>query len=430
MNTVMTNMKICLGVLLLLLPTIATAFNIGSHHEVNRISTPRNIAAVGGVTALFSSQDPSSQQPTSEATPVKLARSQTRKKDLKTFARYLEIESWKRGSEARDLEIVLRSMGDACKQISRIVQRAQTDDLYGAAVGVDGSPLDENVQGEVQQKLDLVCNAIMLKQFCGSSNVISAVASEEEDSYRTCCDVMGNSAFAIGDYVAVFDPLDGSKNIDASLPVGTIFGIYKCPPGTTPSENTFLQKGNDMVAAGYCLYSATTILVLTMGAGTNGFTLDPDKGIFLHTHPDIRIPAAGPIYSFNEANYRDFSSPVQQYLNGLKEGSSSIGIRSNARYIGALVADVHNVLINGGIYGYPGTRKNANGKLRLLYESNPMGMIIEQAGGAASTGAGRILDVQPTGIHMRIPTFLGSIENVYELDQFHQYYSDEDEDET
>lgn len=249
-----------------------------------------------------------------------------------------------------------------------------------------------------------------------------AVASEEEDTYITCCDVMGNPAFSAGEYVAVFDPLDGSKNIDSSLPVGSIFGIYKRPPGTSSTEDIFLQRGNEMVAAGYCLYSATTILVLTMGAGTNGFTLDPDKGIFLHTHPDIRIPSAGAIYSFNEAYYRDFSLPVQKYLSALKEGSSSIGIRSNARYVGALVADVHNILINGGIYGYPATRQSQSGKLRLLYESNPMGMIIEQAGGAASTGSGRILDVKPTGIHMRVPTYLGSTENVFELDQFHLYY--------
>jgi len=164
-----------------------------------------------------------------------------------------------------------------------------------------------------------------------------------------------------------------------------------------------------------------------MGSGVDGFTLDPDKSVFLHTHPDIRIPSYGPIYSFNEANFHDFSSPVQRYLDALKEGSSSSGIRSNARYVGALVADVHNVLINGGIYGYPGTRTNPDGKLRLLYESNPMGMIMEQAGGAASTGVGRILDVDPTEIHMRVPTFLGSMDNVYELDQFHQYYDDEEE---
>ena len=171
--------------------------------------------------------------------------------------------------------------------------------------------------------------------------------------------------------------------------------------------------------------SATTVLVLTLGSGVDGFTLDPDKGVFLHTHPDIRIPSAGPIYSFNEANFHDFSEPVKRYLDALKDGSSSVGVRSNARYVGALVADVHNVLINGGIYGYPATRKNRSGKLRLLYESAPMSMIMEQAGGAGSTGKGRILNVIPNDIHERVPTFLGSIENVFELDQFHKYYGEE-----
>lgn len=347
-----------------------------------------------------------------------------RKKKLKQFTRYIEIECWKR-QELRELESVLCSISEACKQINRIVQRAQTDDLYGNAVDEDGRQLDENIQGEVQQKLDVVCNTIMLRTFCGSSTSIAAVASEEEDCPRTCCDVMGDTAFSVGDYVAVFDPIDGSKNIDSSLPVGTIFGIYKCPPGTNADDNTFLQTGNEMVVAGYCLYSATTVLVLTTGSGVDGFTLDPDKGVFLHTHEDIRIPSAGPIYSFNEANFRDYSEPVQRYLNALKEGSSSTGIRSNARYCGALVADVHNVLINGGIYGYPGTIKNPAGKLRLLYEGNPMAMIMEQAGGAGSTGSGRIRDVKPNEIHMRVPTFLGSQDNVFELDQFHRYYSDE-----
>jgi fructose-1,6-bisphosphatase I len=147
--------------------------------------------------------------------------------------------------------------------------------------------------------------------------------------------------------------------------------------------------------------SATTVLVLTLGSGVDGFTLDPDTSRFLHTHQDLRIPAAGPIYSFNEANFHDFDDPVQRYLNALKEGSSSVGVRSNARYVGSLVADVHNILINGGIYGYPATLSNKNGKLRLLYESAPMSLIMEQAGGAGSTGRGRILDVKPTNVHER-----------------------------
>jgi fructose-1,6-bisphosphatase I len=164
---------------------------------------------------------------------------------------------------------------------------------------------------------------------------------------------------------------------------------------------------------------------LTLGNGVDGFTLDPDQSQFLHTHQDIRIPSAGPIYSFNEANFIDFDEPVKRYLKALKEGSSSVGVRSNARYIGALVADVHNILINGGIYGYPATKPNPQGKLRLLYESAPMSMIMEQAGGAGSTGHGRLLNVRPTEIHQRVPTFLGSMENVFELDQFYKYYGDE-----
>jgi fructose-1,6-bisphosphatase I len=347
-----------------------------------------------------------------------------KKKNLKTFQRYLEIECW-RHTEFRELEPVLKSVAESCKQINRIVQRAQTDDLYGVALGADGKPLEEtNVQGEVQQQLDVLCNTYMLRAFCGSGSSIHSVASEEEDEPRCCSDVMTDSAFAVGDYIAVFDPIDGSKNIDASLPVGNIFGIYKCQPGTKVDESTFLQDGRSLVAAGYCLFSATTVLVLTLGSGVDGFTLDPDSGRFLHTLKDIRIPRKGAIYSFNEANFRGFQEPVQRYLNLLKEGGSSTGLKMTARYIGALVADVHNIIINGGIYGYPSTRSNPDGKLRLLYECAPMAMILEQAGGAASTGKGRILDVKPREIHQRTPVFLGSVENVFELDQFFQYYDD------
>ncbi|KAL7561795.1 hypothetical protein ACA910_013333 [Epithemia clementina (nom. ined.)] len=374
-----------------------------------------------------------------------------KKKNLRQFTRYLEVECWKR-AELRSLEPVLQAVANACKEINRIVQRAQTDDIYGAAaaaatavVGQSQSQAQQtitNIQGEVQQKLDVLCNAYLLRAFCGSSRVISSVASEEEDEPRCCSNVMNDPAFASGEYIAVFDPLDGSQNIDASLPVGTIFGIYRPPPGTAMKDNdaAFLQSGNSLVAAGYCLYSATTVLVLTMGSGVDGFTLDPDTGKFLHTHPDIRIPLSGSLYSFNEANFRDFDEPIQRFLNSLKEKSRTKTTTSDqkqpppqqskktiARYVGALVADTHNVLINGGIYGYPATFQNRNGKLRLLYESNPMAMIMEQAGGAGSTGFGRIMDVQPKNIHQRVPTFLGSLENVFELDQFCQYYSSQDE---
>jgi len=389
-----------------------------------RIQNQPNLKQRDHLTTLQIVNDPLAGDDTTPAVTPK-----TKKKDaLKPFGRYLEVECWKQ-AELRGLEPVLVAVANACKQINRIVQRAQTDDIYGAATD-DASVV--NVQGEVQQKLDVLCNELFLRAFCASSKHIHTVASEEEDEPRCCSDVMNDPAFAMGEFVAVFDPLDGSKNIDSSLPVGSIFGIYRPAPGTDLKNKNdlaaaFLQgdASRSLVAAGYCLYSASTVLVLTMGSGVDGFTLDPDTGRFLHTHPDIRIPSSGPIYSFNEANYRDFDQPVQRYLTSLKQMQSKRGI--TARYMGALVADTHNVLMNGGIYGYPATFSNRQGKLRLLYESNPMAMIMEQAGGAGSTGFGRILNVKPKDIHQRVPTFLGSIENVYELDQCCKYYSEEDE---
>jgi fructose-1,6-bisphosphatase I len=431
----------------------------------------------------------------------------TSKKDLRTLQRFLEVECWKL-PQIRSLDCTLLAVSDACKQINRIVQRAQTDDLYGAALDPStGLELEANIQGESQQQLDVLCNTIMLRAFCGTANdAVCAVASEEEPLPRSCADVMGYDVIASnnplvvggktnidgltsssrggidygeggGEFVAVFDPIDGSKNIDSSLPVGTVFGIYRRPegggrqsakyksPDGTYDLDGFLQRGTNLVAAGYCLYSATTVLVLTLGSGVHGFTLDPDRQIFLQTHPNMRIPDVGSLYSFNEANSRDYSEPVQKFLKNMKSIGKIGGKKVTARYVGALVADVHNVLINGGIYGYPATRDNPNGKLRLLYESAPMAMIMEQAGGAGSTGFGRILDVLPPqpkrrkvttdqegatsmedggssssisneeednwdeeagkGIHVRVPTFLGSVENVFELDQFHKYYGED-----
>lgn len=419
----------------------------------------------------------------------------TTKGDLRTLQRFLEVECWKL-PQIRSLDRTLLAVSDACKQINRIVQRAQTDDLYGAALDpITGVELEANIQGESQQQLDVLCNTIMLRAFCGTANdAVCAVASEEEPLPRSCADVMGYDLltsnnplvvggktnidglssgidFGEGEFVAVFDPIDGSKNIDSSLPVGTVFGIYRRPDGGRKSAkykspdgtydlDGFLQRGTNLVAAGYCLYSATTVLVLTLGSGVHGFTLDPDRQIFLQTHPNMRIPDVGSLYSFNEANSRDYSEPVQKFLKNMKSTGKIGGKKVTARYVGALVADVHNVLINGGIYGYPATRDNPNGKLRLLYESAPMAMIMEQAGGAGSTGYGRILDVLPPqprrrkvtdqegatavedgsssndeednwgeeagkGIHVRVPTFLGSVENVFELDQFHKYYGED-----
>ena len=260
-----------------------------------------------------------------------------KKKDLRTLQRFLEVECWKL-PQIRSLDRTLLAVSDACKQINRIVQRAQTDDLYGAAIDPStGLEAELNVQGEAQQQLDVLCNTLMLRAFCGASNgAVCAVASEEEPLPRSCADVMGydvsanrlvgedlGRAFTSGEYVAVFDPIDGSKNIDSSLPVGTVFGIYRRPEGAGSYDSFnldgFLQRGTKMVAAGYCLYSATTVLVLTLGSGVHGFTLDPDRQIFLQTHPNMRVPDVGSLYSFNEANSRDYSEPVQKFLKNMKE---------------------------------------------------------------------------------------------------------------
>ncbi len=421
----------CNGFFIQLPPTVSLAPIRALHPRatgLGRVAQLKIKAATSIASSTSSETNSSSSSSSSTNKPY-------RKKKLQTFARYLEVECWKR-QELRNLEPVLLGISSACKQINRIVQRAQTDDLYGVAFDQEtGLPLEENVQGEVQQQLDVLTNVILMQSLCGCSDAVAAVASEEENVPRCCRDVL--SGVTVNNhqlsppkksqqYVACFDPLDGSKNIDASLPVGTIFGIYRMPPGSVASADpeSFLLRGDaHLVAAGYCLYSATTVLVLTLGSGVDGFTLDPDNGLFLHTHRDIRIPSSGSIYSFNEAHVSEFDLPVQKYLESLKSGNMPGNKRPSARYIGSLVADVHNILINGGIFGYPSTAANPNGKLRLLYESVPMAMIMEQAGGAASTAYGRILDICPSSIHQRVPTFLGSIDNVFELDQFHKYYS-------
>jgi fructose-1,6-bisphosphatase I len=349
-----------------------------------------------------------------------------KKKKLQTFSRFLEVQCWK-SPELRKLQAVFSATAKACIQISNMVSRAQTDDMYGEAVDKDGNILVENVQGEVQQKLDVICNEIMLRAFCGASDSVAAVASEEEDDARLCSTVIDNR-ITVGEYVAVFDPIDGSKNLGSSLPVGTIFGIYKYKNAPPAGTTSFLQSGDKMIAAGYALYSATTVLVLTLGNGVDGFTLDPDKKEFFHTHADMRIPSCGPLVCFNEGIFNEMDEEIQEYLTQVKSQgmmkADGTRIKASGRYVGALVADAHNVLINGGLYGYPGTRSKPNGKIRLMYESNPMAFIMEQAGGAGSTGRGRIMDLVPTEIHQRTPTFLGSVDNIYELEQCVKYYGD------
>jgi fructose-1,6-bisphosphatase I len=222
-----------------------------------------------------------------------------------------------------------------------------------------------------------------------------------------------------GKYCVVFDPLDGSSNIDAGVNIGTIFGIYRIKPDSKGTIADVLRPGSEMVAAGYTMYGSSANLVLSTGSGVNGYTLDAALGEFILTHPDIKIPSRGKIYSFNEGNSMYFHPPVLNYLQSIKYPVSGKSPYS-ARYIGSMVADVHRTLLYGGIFGYPDDKKSKNGKLRLLYEAFPMAFLIEQAGGIATTGTKRILDIVPTGIHERCPVFLGSKDDVQDLMKFYQ----------
>jgi len=327
----------------------------------------------------------------------------------KTFSRFIEVEAW-RSPEIQEMIPLLRGIDKACRQISDLLKRAMTD-------GNQGLFGEMNIQGEDQKKLDVVSNRILKNYLC-SSGIMFGVASEEEDFIQGCEVVCDNEAFR-GKYGAVFDPLDGSSNVEAGLPTGTIFGVFERLNPTDSGEKALMQRGRNLVAAGYCLYGAQTILVLTTGNGVNGFTLDQEKGAFILTHPDMRIPQRGQTYYFNEANSLTWSEGIQHYLKTIKQGHGESGEKYNHIYCGALVADLHQLMLHGGIFGYPADAKNPSGKLRLLYEGNPICWLIEQAGGAgvigSSTGTQRVLDIQPHELHQREPLIFGSKEDVFEL---------------
>merc|ERR1719281_1834410 len=312
-----------------------------------------------------------------------------------TLSRYM-IEQAKASKDMQEMESLMTSIQFACKQIAALVARAGISDLTGLEAG-GGSV---NVQGEEQKKLDVISNDV-LKNALRFSGKVGVVGSEEEDA-----PVLIEEAYS-GKYVAVFDPLDGSSNIDAAISTGTIFGIFEeGEPGACTiagasemgeSEvkclvNT-LQPGTKLVASGYVMYSSSTIMVMTMGNGVNGFTLDPAIGEFVLTHPNIQIPKRGKIYSINEANYFDWDPALQEYIGNLKAGKGASGEKYSARYIGSMVGDIHRTLLYGGIFGYPGDAKNPNGKLRLLYEGAPMSFLLEQAGGKSTTGSQRVMEI-------------------------------------
>lgn len=334
----------------------------------------------------------------------------------------LTLTSWllkqeQAGNIDAELTIVLSSISMACKQIASLVQRASISNMTGVQGAV-------NVQGEDQKKLDVISNEVF-SNCLRSSGRTGIIASEEED-----VPVAVEETYS-GNYIVVFDPLDGSSNIDAAVSTGSIFGIYspndECLADIGDDATldqveqrcvvNVCQPGNNLLAAGYCMYSSSIIFVLSIGKGVFAFTLDPMYGEFVLTQENIKIPKSGKIYAFNEGNYLLWDEKLRKYMDDLKDPGPS-GKPYSARYIGSLVGDFHRTMLYGGIYGYPRDKKSMNGKLRLLYECAPMSYLVEQAGGKGSDGHGRILDIQPEEIHQRVPLFIGSVDEVEKLEKY------------
>ena len=312
-----------------------------------------------------------------------------------------------------DLRLLLETIARACKAISTRVNK-------GALADGPADPATSNVHGEVQKKLDVLSNEILLEANVWGGN-LAAFASEEEEK-----PVAITEPYKRGEYLLLIDPLDGSSNIDVNISVGTIFSVLKCPKTPEgkfcePEEPAFLQPGNRQVAAGFAVYGPTTVFVITVGEGVYGFTLDRETYTFVLTHPEIRIPQETQEFAINASNMRRWEPPVKRYIDECLAGKDGPrGKDFNMRWVASMVADVFRVLSRGGIFMYPRDAKHKDGRLRLMYEANPMAFIVEQAGGAATDGNQRILDVQPKGLHQRCPVILGSREEVERVTSYHQ----------
>lgn len=323
-------------------------------------------------------------------------------RDPKTLTRWI-LDS--QPAEATgDLSLILNSVQLACKIIANAASKAGIYNLYGVA----GT---ENTSGDQVKKLDVFSNDVFINcmKFTGR---IAVMASEENESPIFC------EGAKDGKYCIVFDPLDGSSNIDANVSVGTIFGIYKVRNVGNPSLEDLLQPGTEQVCSGYAMYGGACMLVISFGKDVQGFTLDPTIGEFVLTHPNIRIPTKGKIYSVNEGNSAKWDRAVTEYVENAKFGKKP----KKARYIGSMVGDMHRTLMYGGLFMYPSDQKNKNGKLRLCYELNPMAFLCEAAGGVATTGLGRILSIKPEAIHTRRPIVIGSRSDVLELGNLYKKY--------
>ncbi len=306
-----------------------------------------------------------------------------------------------------EFSALLSHIALAGKVIHREVSRAGLVDVLGATGEI-------NVQGEEVKKLDVFAHETMVRMF-QYPGLLCAMASEEEKDL-----IPVPERYPRGKYVLNFDPLDGSSNIDANVNIGTIFSVHRrlSPADGVGTPADCMQPGHRQVCAGYVLYGSATMLVFTTGSGVHGFTLDPSVGEFLLSHQGIRIPPRGSIYSTNEGNSQLWSAGMRSYVEHLKTVDKSRGLPYKARYIGSLVADFHRTLLYGGIFLYPADSKSPQGKLRLLYEASPLALVCEQAGGAASTGSERILDIAPNALHQRVPLIVGSKDDVAEAERF------------
>jgi len=319
-------------------------------------------------------------------------------KQTRTLTRFLVEEQMKHPGATGAFTELFADITLAAKIVSREVNKAGLAEILGVTGEI-------NVHGEEVKKLDEFANEIF-KHVLLKSGIVAAIASEEEDEVVIS---------PPGRYIVVYDPLDGSSNIEVNVSIGTIFGIYRNNSGENVSIKDFLRSGRELVAAGYLIYGSSTMLVYTTGQGVHGFTLDPSIGEFILSHYDIKIPEEGKIYSINEAYESRWDDKMKSFIKNLKENGKTL------RYIGSLVADFHRNLLKGGIFLYPADRKNPHGKLRLLYEAIPLAFIVEQAGGYASDGKGNILDRIPESIHEKTPLFIGSRKEVEKLENFLKY---------
>lgn len=328
----------------------------------------------------------------------------------KTLTQYLIEQQREFNNIPAELRLLIEVVARACKSISHAVSK-------GALGGVLGSAGSENVQGEVQKKLDVISNEIMLEANEWGGHLAAMASEEMEDVFHI------PNRYPQGEYLLMFDPLDGSSNIDVNVSIGTIFSVLRCPEGVTdPTEKDFLQPGTQQVAAGYAVYGPQTVLVLTTGHGVNCFTLDREMGSWVLTQEGMRIPEDTKEFAINMSNERHWYPPVQRYIGELLQGKDGVrGKDFNMRWIASMVADVHRILTRGGVFMYPADKRDPDkpGKLRIMYEANPMSLLVEQAGGAATNGTQRILDIQPQKLHERVAVFLGSKNEVERVTGYH-----------